>query len=74
MKISQDGNKLVTNYLNDTITEFCGFNVESGVVTPYFKFNTKYRHEVYGNIGNEFSLDSHFLYCNSGWLITGSRY
>jgi uncharacterized protein (TIGR02145 family) len=71
MKISQDGNKLVTNYLNDTITEFCGFNVESGVVTPYFKFNTKYRHEVYGNIGNEFSLDSHFLYCNSGWLITG---
>ena len=67
IKITRDGSKLITCYINDTITEFCYFNNETGEVSPSFTFHTGYRNTFYINNGNEFSIDSRFVYCNALW-------
>jgi uncharacterized protein (TIGR02145 family) len=66
LKISQDGTKLITCYLNDTISEYCSFNNETGIVTPLFKFLSKYKNGTYNAGTAEFSRDSKNLYCISG--------
>ncbi len=68
LKISQDGNKIITCYPRDTINELCNFNNETGVVSPLFKFCPKYRNEYWGVRSAEFSRDSKFLYVDPLWL------
>lgn len=62
MKISQDGNRLVTNYVNDTIAELCNFNTEYGTITPLFTIRPKYRSDSCHYFGVEFSRKSMFIY------------
>lgn len=65
IKISQDGLKLVSIYLNDTTAEFCQFNRNTGQVLPLFKFNTWYRGHKYETVSAEFSRDSKKLYISA---------
>ena len=66
LKFSQNGKKLITCYINDTIAEYCNFNNETGYVTPLFKILPKYNHEVYNTGTAEFSRNGNILYCLSG--------
>ena len=62
MKISQDGNRLVSNYVNDTIAEFCSFNSATGLITPHFTIRPQYRGGPSHYFGVEFSRNSNVLY------------
>ena len=72
VNFTQDGKKLITSYPNDLIYEICDFNNETGVVTPLFKFQTKYRNKEFIASDNEFSLNARFVYlfttCDSTWF------
>ena len=69
LKISPDGTKLITCYICDTITEFCNFNDQTGVVSPMFKFSRKYGNQFYSNTCGEFSRDSKYIYFWAGWVF-----
>jgi uncharacterized protein (TIGR02145 family) len=62
MKISQDGNRLVSNYVNDTIAEICSFNSTTGLITPYFTIRPQYQGDSSHYFGVEFSRNSNVLY------------
>ena len=66
VKISQDGTKLITCYINDTIAEYCHFDKQTGLITPLFKFLPKYKNGIYSVGTAEFSKDSKYLYCFAG--------
>ncbi len=70
LKFSQDGSKLIVCYINDTISEFCGFNNETGEVIPFFTFLQKNKDAVYSVGTAEFSRNSQYLYCFSGLTNT----
>lgn len=68
LKMSQDGKKVISCYPNDTITEYCHFDNETGIITPLFKFRSRYRNEYYNNKSTDFSRDSRFVYVDSHWI------
>ena len=76
INLTQDGKKLITSYNNNSINEICDFNNETGVITPLFTFQTKYRDTLFISSDYEFSLNSRFVYLFAGCykLIHGFPY
>jgi len=59
IKISPDGNKLITSYALSSVLEVCNFNSQTGQITPQFLIHNQIQW-MYGSL--EFSRDSKYLY------------